>query len=127
MLKEIFVIDRSVLQFHYSSDRSTSDDDKAVLSSGFFSAIQDFSTHARSDALDSFSTENEYFLYLRIPDTDEVLVGVFGRKAPEAFAREAMEKIKQLFTGVPKPEVEGMQLAAEIKEELREKIDRIRI
>jgi len=127
MLKELFVIDRSVLQFHYSSDRETSDDDKAVLSSGFFSAIQDFSTHARSDALDSFSTENEYFLYLRIPNADEVLVGVFTRKAPETFAREAMEKIKQLYTEVPKPEVEGMQLSSEIKEELRGKIARINI
>ena len=127
MLKEIFVIDRSVLQFHYSSDRSTSDDDKAVLSSGFFSAIQDFSAHARADVLDSFSTENEYFLYLRIPETDEVLVGVFARKAPETFAREAMEKIKHLFTEVPKPEIEGMQLAPEVKEEIREKIDRVNV
>ena len=127
MLKEIFVIDRSVLQFHYSSDRSTSDDDKAVLSSGFLSAIQDFSAHARADVLDSFSTENEYFLYLRIPDTEEVLVGVFARKAPEVFAREAMEKIKQLFTSVQKPEIEGMQLDPYVKEELRGKIDRINV
>ncbi len=127
MLKEIFVIDRSVLQFHYSSDRSTSDDDKAVLSSGFFSAIQDFSAHARADVLDSFSTENEYFLYLRIPETEEVLVGVFARKAPEIFAREAMEKIKIMFTEVPKPEIDGMQLAPEVKEALREKIDKINV
>ena len=127
MLKEIFLIDNSVLQFHYNSDRSTSDDDKAVLSSGFLSAIQDFSTHARADVLDSFSTENEYFLYLRIPETDEVLVGVFDRKAPEAFAREAMEKIKLLFTRVQKPEIQGMQLAPEVKEDIRRKIDRVNV
>ena len=127
MLKEVFVIDRSVLQFHYNSDRSTSDDDKAVLSSGFLSAIQDFSTHARADILDSFSTENEYFLYLRIPNSDEVLVGVFARKAPEVLAREAMEKIKKLFTSVPKPEFEGMQLSVEVKEDLCDKIDRINV
>ncbi|TFG31322.1 hypothetical protein EU528_06420 [Candidatus Thorarchaeota archaeon] len=127
MLKELFVINRSVLQFHYSRDRSTSDDDKAVLSSGFLSAIQDFSTHARADVLDSFSTENEYFLYLRIPDTEEVLVGVFARKAPETFAREAMEKIKQIFTSVPRPEIEGMQIEPDIKEEIRLKIDRINV
>jgi hypothetical protein len=127
MLKEIFVIENSVLQFHYSSDQLTSDDDKAVLSSGFLSAIQDFSTHAREDVLDSFSTENEYFLYVRIPETEELLVGVFARKAPEIFAREAMERVKLLFSEVPKPEFTGMQLAPEIKDNLREKINRINI
>ena len=127
MLKEIFLIDRSVLQFHYSSDRTTSDDDKAVLSSGFLSAIQDFSAHARADVLDSFSTENEYFLYQRIPKTDEVLVGVFARKAPEVFAREAMQKITHLFNEVPKPEIDGMQLDPEVKDEIREKIDKVNV
>lgn len=127
MLKEVFLIDSSVLQFHYSSNRATSDDDKAVLSSGFLSAIQDFSAHARADVLDSFSTENEYFLYLRIPETEEVLVGVFARRAPEAFAREAMEKIQQIFAEVQKPDINGMQLSPEIKENIRKKIDRVNI
>jgi len=127
MLKEIFLIDRSVLQFHYSSDQSTSDDDKAVLSSGFLSAIQDFSAHTRSDVLDSFSTENEYFLYLRIPETEEVLVGVFSRKAPEVLAREAMEKIKDLFTKIEKPSIDGMQLDPRVKDIIREKIERINV
>ncbi|MFW9809937.1 MAG: hypothetical protein ACFFE6_11235 [Candidatus Thorarchaeota archaeon] len=121
------MIDRSVLQFHYSSEDSTSDDDRAVLSSGFFSAIQDFSSHARSDALDSFSTENEYFLYLRFPNSDRVLVGVFDRKAPEVFAREAMEKIKTILQDVKLPEIEGMQLPPEKKEEIRERISLINI
>ncbi len=127
MLKEIFLIESSILQFHYSSEQSSSEDDKAVLSSGFFSAIQDFSTHARSDTLDSFATENEYFLYVRIPNTEEVLVGVFARKAPEPLAREAMEKIKELWSKIPKPEISGMQLDPAIKKDLRDKIDRINI
>lgn len=127
MLKEVFLIDRSILQFHYSSDRSTSDDDKAVLSSGFLSAIQDFSTHTRSDALDSFSTENEYFLYLRIHETEEVLVGVFDRKAPEIFAREAMDKLKDIFTEIEKPSIDGMQLDSDVKNVISEKISRINL
>ncbi|MHA2148993.1 MAG: hypothetical protein ACXAAN_10135 [Candidatus Thorarchaeota archaeon] len=127
MIKEIFLIDRSILQFHYSSEESASDDDKAVLSSGFFSAIQDFSAHARSDVLDSFSTENEYFLYLRFPDSDRVLVGVFDRKAPEAFAREAMEKIQLILLQVKMPDVEGMQLPPEKKGEIRDQISQINI
>jgi hypothetical protein len=127
MIREIFLIDRSVLQFHYSSDTLTSDDDKAVLSSGFFSAIQDFSAHARSDVLDSFSTENEYFLYLRFTDSDRVLVGVFDRKAPEDFAREAMKKIMAVLLQVGFPDVEGMQLPIEQKEVIREQITGINI
>ncbi|MHA1576132.1 MAG: hypothetical protein ACTSU3_02105 [Candidatus Thorarchaeota archaeon] len=127
MIREIFLIDRSILQFHYNSDESTSGDDKAVLSSGFFSAIQDFSTHARSDAIDSFSTENEYFLYLRFPDSEKVLVGVFDRKAPETFAREAMEKIKNLLIKVEMPDIDGKQLSLEIKGEIRQQITRFNI
>ncbi|MHA2221944.1 MAG: hypothetical protein ACXAAO_07775 [Candidatus Thorarchaeota archaeon] len=127
MIREIFLIDRSVLQFHYSSDAETPDDDKAVLSSGFFSAIQDFSSHARSDVLDSFSTENEYFLYLRFPENEKVLVGVFDRKAPEPFAREAMEKIKAILSVVKMPDIDGMQLAPERKGEIRDQITGINV
>ncbi|MFX1485346.1 MAG: hypothetical protein ACFFCP_19405 [Promethearchaeota archaeon] len=127
MIREIFLIDRSVLQFHYSSEESLSDDDKAVLSSGFLSAIQDFSAHARSDVLDSFSTENEYFLYLRFPDSEKVLVGVFDKKAPEAFAREAMEKIMGIFQEVEMPDIEGLQLSPEKKDKIRSQISLINV
>ncbi len=127
MIREIFLIDHGVLQFHYSGDEGASDDDKAVLSSGFFSAIQDFSAHARSDTLDSFSTENEKFLYLRFPESERVVVGVFDRKAPEAFAREAMEKIMAILHEVKMPDIEGMQLSHEKKNILREQISRINI
>ncbi|MHA2351721.1 MAG: hypothetical protein ACXABX_01205 [Candidatus Thorarchaeota archaeon] len=127
MISEIFLIDRSVLQFHYSSNKSTSDDDKAVLSSGFFSAIQDFSTHARSDVLDSFSTETEYFLYLRFPDSERVLVGVFDQKSPEGFAREAMEKIMAILLKVKFPDIEGMQLSGDEKDKIREEIEKINV
>ncbi len=125
MLKEIFLIRQSVLLFHHSSEQSTSDDDKAVLSSGFLSAIQDFSTHARSDILDSFFTETEYFLYSRFPESDEVLVGVFDRKAPQKYAREAMRKIMGFLGEIPLPEIEGLQWSPEIKNQIRERIDRI--
>ncbi|MFW9805449.1 MAG: hypothetical protein ACFFFK_01810 [Candidatus Thorarchaeota archaeon] len=125
MIREIFLIDRSLLQFHFSSDQSSSDDDKAVLSSGFFSAIQDFSTHARSDSLDSFSTETEYFLYLKFPDPERILVGVFDRRAPEDLAREALTKIRNILLKVRFPETDGMQLSPDEKESIREQIERI--
>jgi len=125
MLREIFLIDRSVLQYHYSNDISSSDDDKAVLSSGFLSAIQDFSTHARSDALESFSTGNEYFLYLQGRESGRVLVGVFDRKTPENLAREAMEKIMDYIIKVKMPETEGKQLPREEKEKIGVHIEKI--
>jgi hypothetical protein len=116
-----------VLQYHYSSADSASDDDKAVLSSGFLSAIQDFSTHARSDALESFSTENEYFLYLQCPETVRVLVGVFDRNAPENLAREAMNKIMNYMKTIEMPDTEGMQLSLEEKEVIAKHIEDITI
>lgn len=127
MIREIFLIDRSVLQYHYSRNLSSYDDDKAVLSSGFLSAIQDFSAHARSDVLESFSTGNEYFLYLQSPETSRVLVGVFDRKAPEDLAREAMNKILSHLSSVKMPETEGKQLHPDEKEKIREYIERINI
>jgi len=127
MIREIFLIDRSVLQYHYSSEDSASDDDKAVLSSGFLTAIQDFSTHARSDALESFSTGNEYFLYLQCPDATRVLVGVFDRNAPENIAREAMDKIMNYLKTVEMPDTEGMQLSYEDKERISRQVRDINI
>ncbi|MFW9975191.1 MAG: hypothetical protein ACFFDQ_08005 [Candidatus Thorarchaeota archaeon] len=125
MLREIFLINRSVLQYHYSRNLSSSDDDKAVLSSGFLSAIQDFSTHARSDVLESFSTGNEYFLYLQYPESNRLLVGIFDRKAPENLAREAMNKIMNILLNVKMPVIEGMQLSSEEKEKIKENIERV--
>lgn len=127
MIREIFLIDRSVLQYHYSRNLTSNDDDKAVLSSGFLSAIQDFSTHARADVLESFSTGNEYFLYLQCPDTSRVLVGVFDRKAPEDLAREAMNKIMNYLRDVKMPETDGMQLPPAEKDRIKEYIERINI
>lgn len=127
MLKEIFLINQSVLQFHCSSERVTSEDDKAILSSGFLSAIQDFSVHARSDVLDSFFTESEYFLYSRFPNSDLVLVGIFNRKAPEKYARESIQKIMNIFHEIPLPKVDGLQWSDEVKEQIKKKVDWINI
>ena len=77
MLKEVFVIEEGILQYHYSSDKDTDDSDDAVLSSGLLTAIRDFSQHARSDVLDSFSTETEYFLFTACPNSRRIIVGVF--------------------------------------------------
>ncbi len=124
MLKEVFVLDSGILLFHYTADRAMADDDRAVLSGGLLSAIQDFSIHTRADALQSFFTENEYFLYARCPTDDRVLVGVFARSAPREYASEAMSRILEVVGGVQFPKG-GQQLSPESKEGLSRQIDRI--
>ncbi|MFW9981152.1 MAG: hypothetical protein ACFFE3_04435, partial [Candidatus Thorarchaeota archaeon] len=51
----------------------------------------------------------------------------FDRKAPEVFAREAMEKIMAILQEVKMPEIEGMQIPPEKKNEIRNQISRINI
>ncbi|MFW9845658.1 MAG: hypothetical protein ACFFD6_02835 [Candidatus Thorarchaeota archaeon] len=122
MLKEIFVIDSGVLLFHYAKDRASSDSDQAVLSSGFMSALRDFSKETRSEVVDSFSTETEYILFTSGAEQEFITAGVFDRKAPEHVAREALEKAHELVSSVDIP-TSGVQLEPEQKEDLRNKME----
>ena len=125
MMKEIFVNSHGILVFHYSSEKSDSDSDQAVLSSGLFSAIQDFSAHARSDILESFSTENEYFIFTPCANPERVIVGVFDRRANEQLAREALGKVRDLMSKSELPDFDSEQMSRERKNELRNNIDTI--
>ncbi|MFW9907429.1 MAG: hypothetical protein ACFFEF_02535 [Candidatus Thorarchaeota archaeon] len=125
MLKEVFLIEQGILQFHYSKDMTTDESDQALLSSGLLTAIRDFSQHARSDVLESFSTENEYFLFTACPDSQRILVGVFDRKAPTQVAREALQRIAKIIQDANIPEYTGEVLNIEKRLEIRERIDRI--
>ena len=125
MLREIFLIDEGLLQFHYSSDSSASEDDKAVLSSGLLTALQDFSSQARSGSLESFITGDEYFLFTKCPETVRVVVGVFHRLAPEELARESLERIQEVFKSTDIPEESGKQLPDDEKQRLRSLIEEI--
>lgn len=125
MLKEVFVIEEGVLQYHYSEDQAADDNDQAVLSSGLLSAIRDFSAHARSDVLQSFSTENEYFLFTVCDASRRIIVGVFDRRAPQQVARESLERIKMIVQEANLPDETGEMISQERKLELRTKIERI--
>ncbi|TFG13724.1 hypothetical protein EU537_05560 [Candidatus Thorarchaeota archaeon] len=127
MLKEVFLIDEGLLQFHYSNDSSASEDDKAVLSSGLLTALQDFSSQARSGSLESFLTGDEYFLFTKCPETDRVVVGVFHRLAPEELARESLERIQEVFKSADIPDASGKQLPGDEKQRLRNLIKEIGI
>ncbi|MHA1934267.1 MAG: hypothetical protein ACW97A_03205 [Candidatus Thorarchaeota archaeon] len=122
MLKEVFVITGGILVFHYSKEHGSSDSDEAVLSSGLLSAIRDFSKHTRSDVLESFSTENEYFIFLQGVKQEHVIVGVFDRLAPENLARNTLSKIRDVFGRVKMPDINGLQMDMSLKQELREEI-----
>ncbi len=125
MLKEIFVIEEGVLQYHYSVDQTADDSDQAVLSSGLLSAIRDFSAQARSDVLQSFATENEYFLFTVCEMSRRIIVGVFDRRAPQQVARESLERIKKIVQEADLPSGTGEIISRERKLEIRIKIERI--
>ncbi len=122
MLKEVYVITGGILVFHYNKEHGSSDSDEAVLSSGLLSAIRDFSEHTRSDVLESFSTENEYFIFLQGLKQEHVIVGVFDRLAPQNLARNTLSKVRDAFGMVKMPDIDGLQMEMSLKQELREKI-----
>ncbi len=125
MLKEIFVIDNGILILHYTKDHAESDSDQAVLSSGFMSALRDFSKETRSELIESLETETEYLLFVPDPDSSKVIVGIFDRRAPQRVAKEALERIRVLISGTELPTIEGMQLSPELKSSLRKDIDHV--
>jgi hypothetical protein len=125
MLKEIFVIDNGILILHYTKDQAESDSDQAVLSSGFMSALRDFSKETRSELIESLETETEYLLFVSDPDSNRVVVGIFDRKAPQRVAKEALVRIRVLISNTELPTVEGLQLSPELKASLRKDIDNI--
>jgi hypothetical protein len=124
MLKEVFVIDSGVLLLHYSRDHTASESDQAVLSSGFMSAIRDFSKETRAEVVDSLSTETEYILFVSNPDSGLVTVGVFDRKASERVAREALQKAQEIAEEFDIPRT-GLQLEQNLKEEFRTRIENL--
>ncbi|MFX1369963.1 MAG: hypothetical protein ACFFAY_15325 [Promethearchaeota archaeon] len=125
MLKEIFVIDNGILILHYTKDHTESDSDQAVLSSGFMSALRDFSKETRSELIESLETETEYLLFVPDPVSSKVIVGIFDRRAPQRVAKEALMRIRALISGTELPAIEGMQLSPELKSNLRKDIDHI--
>ena len=123
MLKEIFVIENGVLLFHYSSDPKNADSDESILSSGLLTAIQDFSEGARSDALDSFAMENEFFLFKKFPNSHKTLVGVFERHTPQSLSRRSLIKIYTAINDANLPDERGfIELDTPEKKSLKKQI-----
>jgi hypothetical protein len=123
MLKEVYVISHGLLLFHYDRERSRTDSDEAIVSSGLMSAITDFSKETRSDVLQSFSTESEYFLFQPCKDAERFVVGVFDRRAPERLARETLTRVQVLVDAAEMPGLMGFQMKPKEKDRLRVGID----
>ncbi|MHA1994014.1 MAG: hypothetical protein ACW97Z_05700 [Candidatus Hodarchaeales archaeon] len=123
MLKEIFVIENGVLLFHYSSDPKIVNSDESILSSGLLTAIQDFSEGARSDALDSFTMENEFFLFKKFPNSHKTLVGVYEKHTPQSLSRKSLIKIFTRINDANLPDEKGfVELDTPEKRELKNQI-----
>jgi hypothetical protein len=123
MLKEIFVIADGVLFFHYSVDPDITNSDDTILSSGLLTAIQNFSEGARSDALESFNMENEYFLFRKFPDSSKTLVGVFETRTPQQLARNSLIQVFNEVIDTNLPDEKGfIDLNTTEKQELKKRI-----
>ena len=77
MFDEFFILRRSNLLYHYSTNQEEKDIDKILLSSGLFSALNSFTSEARSDKINLFQTQKQLFKFTAIPKTDFILVFVF--------------------------------------------------
>ncbi|MHA2021330.1 MAG: hypothetical protein ACW96N_06420, partial [Candidatus Thorarchaeota archaeon] len=117
-------IDSGILLLHYSEDKTASESDQAVLSSGFMSAIRDFSKETRAEVVDSLSTETEYILFVSNPESGLVTVGVFDRRASQRVARETLEKAQDIVEEFDIPRT-GVQLELELKEKFRRRIENL--
>ena len=126
MLKEIFVILDGVLTFHYATDPKLTNSDETILSSGLLTAIQNFGEGARSDALDSFTMANEFFIFKKISSSAKTLVGVFEKKTPQNLARDSLNRIFEELNDANLPNEDGfIELNSPAKQELKKRIGKL--
>ncbi|MBD3406082.1 MAG: hypothetical protein GF411_08160 [Candidatus Lokiarchaeota archaeon] len=125
MLKEVYLIEDGMLIYHYDIDTETSNSDQAVLSSGLMSAIRDFSEQTRSDALQSFSTESEFFQFIPCHEGKAVVVGVFEKQTSGKLASRILEKIQDILQHANIPEGQGEVMKKDEQERISNKIARL--
>ncbi|MCE7736477.1 MAG: hypothetical protein GPJ54_16470 [Candidatus Heimdallarchaeota archaeon] len=97
MLKEIFVIEDGINIFHYATNDSTNNVDP-VLTSGFLSALQSFTSHSRSSQINSYTSETEIVFFKKIQDTNKNLVAIFSSKTDESYAETMLYRIDKVFS-----------------------------
>lgn len=97
MLKEIFVIEDGINVFHYATNKSSNNVDP-VLTSGFLSALQSFTSHSRSSQINSYTSESELVIFKQIEDTNKNLVAIFSNKTDEVYAETMLNRIDKLIS-----------------------------
>jgi hypothetical protein len=126
MVKEIFLISDGLPFFHYADDETMEDSDRVLLSSGFLGALKNFSETERSDAIESFSMGNEYFLFRRYQNTNKMVVCVFDRDVSQRLARKSLKEIHDLIASTKIPEKTlGIELGTPEEKLLKEKISEL--
>lgn len=101
MLKELYILKDGVLHFYYTSENPTSRnlDDKTILSSGLFSAIQSFVKEHRSSSLSNFTTGEELFLFKTIPnDPREIVFVVDQHQYQTSQGEELIQTLSDVVT-----------------------------
>ncbi|MHA2501634.1 MAG: hypothetical protein ACXAE3_01995 [Candidatus Kariarchaeaceae archaeon] len=94
MLMELYYIVAGVDVFHYS--KKNLDADHFILSSGFLTALTNFSQEVRSAQIDFFSSETEIFMFEEL-GPDSILVLVFENTIDQQVARQVMRNVIQLM------------------------------
>ncbi len=97
MLKEIFVIEDGINVFHYAISDSSNNVDP-VLTSGFLSALQSFTSHSRSSQINSYTSETEIVFFKKIQNTNKNLVAIFSSKTEEIYAETMLKRIDKVLS-----------------------------
>ncbi|MDH5404075.1 MAG: hypothetical protein OEY49_16375 [Candidatus Heimdallarchaeota archaeon] len=93
ILTEVYLLKEGVNVFHYAKDKNLTTD-HAILSSGLFSAIRQFSESTRSSAIDFLASKDEIFIYDIIENTDLIIICIFENNIQQSVAREIIHEIK---------------------------------
>ncbi|OLS27921.1 MAG: hypothetical protein HeimC2_09490 [Candidatus Heimdallarchaeota archaeon LC_2] len=101
MLKEIFVIEDGINVFHYVTGDDIANQTDPVLTSGFLSALQSFTTQTRSGSINSYTSETENVFFKKIENTNKQLVAIFSKKTDETMAQALINQIDRILSKSP--------------------------
>lgn len=125
MLKEVYVLDNGVNIFHYSNDKNV-DETHYILSSGFLGAIQSFTEETRSSKIDFFASQDEFFIFDHLGDSDKEIVCIFENSIRHTIGRMVMKHVMNVVLQSPIMEIRGGMIISEGEnEQLTDNIEKI--
>ncbi|MDH5404649.1 MAG: hypothetical protein OEY49_19260 [Candidatus Heimdallarchaeota archaeon] len=122
MLKEVYILREGSSLYHYTTDKSATEE-QFILSSGLLTAIQQFVEATRASSIDFFASKNEIFIYEELGD-DILMVCIFQNKILQEVARDIIDQIKihvdyyeinKISSGLRLSKKDSSQLSKKIK------------